>query len=221
MRRRLAGWLCVVLLAGCSGIPFQKTAYVPLETADPLTAVERFKMNSPDSIQLLNTIVFQYNWMKFSGLGYIRVNTPEKTFAVVCINHMGVKLFELSGDEKGTVSGFALDEFTRKGDFSAIVGEDIKRIYFDQVPSSEAALVKEKYRIIFRQPSGAGITEYIFAGPDVNLTEKSYYEDDALVWRVSYYEYQSDEGKLYPRGIILKNYKYGYSFMVKLKEIRH
>ncbi|MFA6054224.1 MAG: hypothetical protein WC769_02495, partial [Thermodesulfovibrionales bacterium] len=116
---------------------------------------------------------------------------------------------------------FALDEFTKKGDFSAIVGEDIKRIYFDQIPSSEAAIVKEKYRIIFRQPSGAGIMEYIFAGPDVNLTEKSYYEDDALVWRVSYYEYQSDERKLYPRGIILKNYKYGYGFMVKLKEIQH
>jgi hypothetical protein len=221
MRQWLAGWLCLILLAGCGGVPFQKTVYVPLEIEDPQAAVERFKMNSPESFQLLNTIVFQYNWMKFSGLGYIRVNTPKKTFAVVCINHMGVKLFELSGDEKGTATIFALEEFTRKGDLPAVVGEDIKRIYFDQTPSSEAAIVKEKTRIIFRQPSGAGITEYIFAGAEVNLTEKSYYEDDALVWRVSYYEYQSDEGKLYPRGIILKNYKYGYGFMVKLKEIRH
>ncbi len=221
MRKRLAGLLCVFLLAGCGGVPFQKTDFVPLEKEDPLTAVGRFKMNSPDSFQLLNTIVFQYNWMKFSGLGYISVNTPEKTFAVVCINHMGVKLFELSGDEKGTITGFALEEFTKKGDFPLVVGEDIKRIYFDRIPSSEADLMKEKYRIIFRQPSGTGITEYIFAGTDVNLTEKNYYEDDALVWRVSYYEYQLDGGKLYPRGIILKNYKYGYSLTVKMKEIQH
>ncbi len=70
-----------------------------------------------------------------------------------------------------------------------------------------------------RQPWGSGIVEYIFAGADGYLVEKNYYEKDILNWRVSYYEYRQKDGKIYPRGIILKNYKYRYSLTVRLKEI--
>jgi outer membrane biogenesis lipoprotein LolB len=62
--------------------------------------------------------------------------------------------------------------------------------------------------------------EYIFAGAGGNLVEKNYYEDSALNWGISYYEYQEQDGRIYPRGIILKNYKYSYSLTVRLKEVR-
>ena len=221
MRHCLAGLLCIVFMAGCSSIPFQKTPYVPLESVDPLTAVEQFKKHSPEDFQLLNTIFFQYNWIKFSGIGYIHVNTTERTYTVVCINHMGVKLFEITGNNNGVISSFALEEFKKKGDFATVVGEDIKRIFFDLIPSSEAKQTNEKLQIIFQQPFGAGVLEHVFAGTDVNLIEKSYYEDNALIWTVSYYEYQQNNGKYYPQGIILKHHVYGYSLTVKLKEIQN
>ncbi len=186
----------------------------------PWALVEDFRKASPESFQIMNTIVFEYNWNKFSGIGYIYVDAGEKTFKAVCINHLGVKLFELSGDRSGTDPRFVLEQFSRKGNFADTVGEDIRRIYFDLTPSAEAQINKKKYQIIFREPAGTGVKEYIFAGAGGHLIEKNYYEENKLSWRVSYYEYRQKEGKIYPRGIIFNNYKYGYSLTVKLKEIQ-
>jgi hypothetical protein len=207
-------------LYGCAGIPFQKTSYVPMDSVDPQALVEGFRNSSPERFQIMNTIVFEHNWNKFSGIGYIYVDTGEKTFRVACINPMGVKLFELSGGKDGIDSHFVLEQFSREGNFAATVGEDIRRVYFDLTPSAGARIKKKKYQVIFREPAGKGVMEYVFAGAGGYLVEKNYYEENALNWGVSYYEYLQKEGKLYPRGIILNNYKYGYSLTVKLKEVR-
>ena len=218
--KQLVSGFFIAFIAGCSSIPFQETARVSLESADPGALLERFRNNSPESFRLLTTVVFQYNLDKLSGIGYMDINTREKAFTVACINAMGVKLFELSGDKDGTVSHFTLEELNKKGDFAAVIGEDIKRIYFDSAPSSGAKINRKKFKIIFDQPYGPGIMEYVFAGADGNMAEKKYYEDNILIWRVSFYEYRQKDGKIYPGGIILNNYKYGYSLTVRLKEIQ-
>ena len=212
--------LFLVCFYGCAGIPFQKTSDVPMDSVDPRALVEDFRNNSPERFQIINTIVFEYKWNKFSGIGYIYADTGEKAFRVACMNPMGVKLFELSGDKDGTDTHFVLEQFSKQGNFAATVGEDIRRVYFDLVPSAEARIKKKKYQIIFREPVGKGVMEYVFAGAGGYLVEKNYYEENALNWGVSYYEYQQKESKAYPRGIILNNYKYGYSLTVKLKEVR-
>ncbi|MEW6599914.1 MAG: hypothetical protein AB1499_03000 [Nitrospirota bacterium] len=213
-------FISALLLYGCSSVPFEKTVYVPLDAEDPWRIVERFNDESPASFQLINTIVFEYNWNKFSAIGYIYVDTGEKAFRVVCMNPMGVKLFELSGDKSGIVPHFVLQQFSEKGNFSGTVGEDIKRIYFDLAPSRAAHVKKKKYEIIFSEPAGAGTMEYVYAGAGGRLIEKKYYEGNALNWKISYYEYQLQNGRIYPRGIILSNYRYGYSLTVRLKEVQ-
>jgi hypothetical protein len=210
----------LLLITGCTSIPFHETPLVSLDTADTSAIVERFKADSPEEFQLLNTIVFEYQWRKFSGLGLVAVNMKDRTFSIACINQLGVNLFELTGNKDGVTTVFVMPEFTKQGDFGAAVGEDIKRIYFDLLPSSDAKIEREKYRIVFRQSTGLGRMEYIFAGPEGNLIEKNYYEDGATIWTVSYYEYTRNKGKLYPTGTILKNNKYGYRLIVKLKEIQ-
>jgi len=61
--------------------------------------------------------------------------------------------------------------------------------------------------------------EYEFAGIGLELVEKVYYENDEMIWRISYYEYREHNGKLYPHGIIMINYKYGYQLTVRQKEL--
>ncbi|OGW68666.1 MAG: hypothetical protein A3J72_09415 [Nitrospirae bacterium RIFCSPHIGHO2_02_FULL_40_19] len=220
MRIPFAMLILLVFSYGCSNIPFQKTSYVPLDSVDPWTIVRQFRNNSPENFQLVNTIVFQYSWNKFSGIGYIKGNIREKTFTVVCINPIGIKLFELSGNKYKVDSHFVLEQFSKKGDFAKAVGDDIRRIYFDTVPSSGAKIKKKKFQIVFTELLETGIVEYIFAGPGGYLVEKNYYEEGILNWKVSYYEYQQNNEKIYPAGIILKNYKYGYTLTIKLKEIQ-
>ena len=191
-----------------------------MDKADPPAIVERFGADSPEEFQLLNTIVFEFRWRKFSALGVAAVNTKERTFTLACINQMGVNLFELTGNKDGVTTVFAMPEFTKQGDFGGAVGEDIKRIYFDLLPSSDAKIDIREYRIIFRQFSGRGLIEYVFAGAEGALIEKNYYEDGTAVWSVSYYEYTRNKGKLFPTGTILNNIRHGYRLIVKLREIQ-
>ena len=60
----------------------------------------------------------------------------------------------------------------------------------------------------------------MFAGEPTDLRTKTYYEDNRVVWRVSYYDYLLKDGKQFPLGIILQNYRHGYRLIVRQKEIR-
>jgi hypothetical protein len=136
------------------------------------------------------------------------------------MNPVGIKLFELTGNRKEVRSSFVLNELLQRGDLPQAVGEDIRRIYFDLVPLAQAKIKKDKYRIIFSQPSGAGQMEYIFAGRNHWLIEKHYSEKNRKLWSVFYYDYLMDKGKLYPSALILKHHRFGYNLIIRLKEIR-
>ena len=209
----------VVLATGCTHIPFQETERVSFETADPADVPEQFKANIPETFQLLNSVVFEYSWNTFMAIGYIDINRQNEMFKVVCLNPMGVQLFELSGDRNTIVTHNAMPALMKYGDLPTAVGTDIRRIYFDLVPSGKARIWKSKYKINYWQPYGTGVMEYEFAGKGRELVEKVYYENDEIIWRVSYYEYREQNGKLYPQGIIMINYKYGYQLTVRQKEL--
>jgi len=217
MLRSLA--VIMLLVAGCASAPFPDTPLVPLESADPQGAVERFRSGNAENFQLLNTIVFESTWFTFSGIGYLEVNAKDHSYKVACMNHMGVKLFEISGDRDGVLSQSAIGPLADQGDIGRAVGEDIMRVYFDQVPLAQARIVNRKDRLVFRQPSGEGALEYVFAGEPAVLRTKTYYEDNRAVWRVSYYDYQVKDGKYFPKGIVLQNYPHGYRLIVRQKEI--
>ena len=193
---------------------------VPLERSDPRAVVERFGNGNAEKYQLLNTIVFEYTWFTFAGIGYLDINTADRTYTVACMNHMGVKLFEVTGNRDGIISQSAIGPLADKGDIGRAVGDDIMRVYFDLVPSSQARVQQKKNRLIFRQPSDAGALEYLFAGEPTDLRTKTYYEDNRVVWRISYYDYLQQDGKRFPRGIVLQNYRHGYRLIVRQKEIR-
>jgi hypothetical protein len=99
------------------------------------------------------------------------------------------------------------------------VGNDIRRMYLDLVPATDASHWRGRDAVTFRQSAGEGQLEFLFAGEQRYLVEKRYYEQSELVWRVSYYEYLEQNGKIYPRGIILVNYRYGYQLTVRHKEL--
>ena len=219
MKRLLLLIACCWLLSGCASVPFQETTRVPLTGSDPRGAVAQFQSKVPEQFQLVNTVEFEYLWRSFLGMGYLDVDRRAGTFKVVCMNPIGVPLFQLSGDRTSLESGGALLQLPEFKELPATVGNDIRRMYFDLVPSADAYSFKGKYEMGFRQESGAGALEYTYAGAERDLVEKAYYQDGALKWRVSYYEYREAGGKRYPQGIVLANYQYGYRLIVRQKEL--
>jgi len=219
MIRQTIVLMFLLIAAGCAPIPFQKTAPAPLAAADAPTVLERFKARMPDSFQLLTTVVFEYNWRTFAGIGTVQIHYVDQTFRVACMNPMGVKLFELSGDRGSVTTQYSIADFSKYGNVSAAVGSDIRKIYFDLVPGPGATVCTRTYRHVYRQPSGEGTLEYVFAGSAGDLIEKNYYGDDGIVWRVSYYEYRDQDGKRWPQGIVLMHYQYGYRLTIRQKEL--
>jgi hypothetical protein len=209
----------LLLTAGCEHVPFQETERVSFATADPRSVIAEFKASSPDTFQLLTSVVFEYSLKSFMGIGYIDINRQDSTFKVVCLNPLGVQLFELSGDRNAIVTHGVLPALMEYGDLPTAVGNDIRRVYFDLVPSGTARSAQSAHSISFSQPYGSGKMEYTFAGKGRELVEKAYYENELLVWRISYYEYREQNGKQYPQGIILINYKHGYQLTVRQKEL--
>ncbi len=207
------------VLASCSTAPFRDTVFVPLPQENPRAIVERFQQDIPEHLRVLNTAVFKVYGREFTSMGVVDIDSENRLFKVVCLNPMGVKLFELSGDREKTTTHYAIAVLAQRGDIAAAVGTDIRRIFFDLVPSPSSRIWKRKYRISFYQPFGSGNLEYVFAGKDGDLIEKNYYEDGGIVWQASYYEYQKWNGKRIPYGIVFVNYRYGYRLIVKVKEI--
>jgi hypothetical protein len=212
------GTFLLLLIAGCSSVPFQPTVLVPLEAGDPWNVVQRFQERTPQRYQLLNTVVFEYNFRKFSGIGTVQVDSVSGVFHAAGLNPMGVKLFELSGDGRSVTSHHAMETLTQYGDIAAAVGNDIRRIYFDLVPGREALVRKRTNKLVFRQRAGSGFLEFLFGGAAGELIEKKYSDENGIRWRVSYYEYRDQQGKRLPQGVVFKNYEFGYQLTVRNKE---
>ncbi len=215
--------LCFCLagvLSGCAAtVPFNEAVPIAFDRVDPAQLVSVFSASVPDRFHLLSSIVFEYNWYTVAGLGYLEMNTQDRSYKVLCMNHLGVKLFEFAGDRNGLTSQYAIEPLARRGNIAATVGEDIKRIYLDLVPAPDARFILRKQSALFRQRSGDGSLEYEFSGEGMHLTGKTYREDHRAVWRVSYYEYRQQNGRFYPMGIVFSNFRYGYRLIVRQKEI--
>lgn len=219
-RLLLAFLLGAALLTGCARVPFRATPPVGMDAVDPRQLLERQQRELPEQFQLLHSVVFDYRWRSMTGIGLVEIDRPAQTFRIVCLNPMGVKLFELSGDALRTEAHFVLPPLLEHGgDFAATIGNDLRRIYFDVTPAADAAFIRRREALLFRQPFEGGTLEHVFAGAQGDLVEKNWYDAaDDLVWRVSYYEYRTDNGKRSPQGIVLVNYRHGYRLTVRPKE---
>lgn len=201
-------------------MPFRHTNYVSFAGTDPQALRKSFAEKLPAEFEVLNSAIFRYRQMHFSALGVTRVDTDKLILMSAGFNHLGVLLFDLTLDNDKIESRYIFPEFTKRGDFAAVMLKDVKSVYFDRVPDASSEVRREKDKIIFCKKTEGKRLEYVFSGEGYFLAEKNYYEESRLVWGVSYYEYLSENGKIYPRNILLRNRKYGYDLIIKLKEIR-
>lgn len=217
--RLLAALLSLaVILAGCAEMPFRKSDSVAISGIDNKQLLERFKANLPETVSSLNSVVFDYAGITFLGLGFVEIDRSKGTFRVICLNPMGVKLFDLSGDRNSTTTNFAIEPIARYGEIGAAVAADIRRIYFDLLPPSDTEPRRGEYRVIYGSSIPDGFQELIFAGVEGDLVEKRFYYDQFISWQVTYHDYLNIGGKRYPQGIVLTNYRDGYQLVIREKE---
>ena len=212
--------LALGLATGCRTVPFAVEPRVPVEGCCPDDLRARFAVCLPPRFQSTSSVMFDYRWHSLVTLGYATVSVPENSFAAVCLTPLGVKLFEVKGSGPATEFQSVLPEFTQHPEFGQAVGEDIRHVYLDPAPGPEAEVRREKCAVVFTQPQAGGYVEYVFGGRQCLLLEKRCYQGGHLVWEIGFYEYGEHEGKLFPHGVVLRNHRYGYSLILRTKDVR-
>lgn len=208
----------LLLLAGCAELPFSRDEQVLQEGKNPAAVVDHFRSAVAEKFNGFNSIVFEFAGQKFLGIGFIEIDRRERSFRVICLNPMGVKLFDLSGDDRGTTMNFAIEPLAKQGDIAAAVAHDIRRIYFDLVPADNATPRVGNFHVVYGGGTPGGYQEHLFAGSSGDLVEKRQYDEGLISWSVGYFDYREKEGKRAPRGIVITDYAKGYQLTIREKE---
>jgi outer membrane biogenesis lipoprotein LolB len=209
--------LASLLLAGCAGLPCHRSEPVSLEGRGPAEIVAQAAAATPAKLNQFNSIVFEFAGQKFLGIGFMEIDRQERSFRVICLNPMGVKLFDLSGNDNGTTMNFAIEPLARAGDIATAVGNDIRRIYFDLTPRANATPRPGKHRLTYGGGVATGYQEHLFAGTG-DLVEKRLYDDQLISWQVTYHDYREKGGKRSPGTIVFTDYRNGYQLTIREKE---
>ena len=212
-------FLALMILCGCSFVPFEKTKYVLINDVKPEDILRKHIALTPTSFKIVNTVIFQYRTRKFLSLGYLSVDMNEKAFELAGMNSLGIKLIEIAAKNKEVTVNNVIEEIAKRGNITKVLVKDIYRIYFGQMPINKAQVNVGDKEVVFIQTDDAGKTEYVFAGKDNHLIEKAHYQGKKKVWSVQYFEYMHKDGKVYPKGIVYKNHLHKYKLIINTKEI--
>ncbi len=197
---------------------------MPPGDVEPDSVVARFDERLPSAFETENTIIFRFFRNEIAALGYARVDREAGSFEIVCVNHMGVMLFHIAGDEDGNHLRYAMPEFKEHPEFVDALGEDVRRVYFDLSPAEPAGARLRRDRITYRRDRNGTSDRFVFGGEENLLIEKSERTRWRTLWKVNYYEYfqvSGDERQdyVFPRGIMLHNRRYRYRLIIRTRSV--
>lgn len=221
-QKRIIFPLLVILLwlTGCASVPFKETPLTPLpEELSPEKTRQEFKDRLPNRFTSEETLIFSFLWRELAVLGYSNIDRREETFEVMALNHLGIQLFYITGDRANVKLQYAIPEFAEQPELIDAIGNDIRRVYFNMIPDSEAEPTIYHNRLVFSQKMNGGTLQHVFGGKKLNLIEKKFRRGLSRKWEVKYYEYAPLDNFNFPRGIILRNRDHGYRLIIKIRDI--
>ena len=209
--------LLLCLMAGCADGPFVRKPMPVLQNPDPQAIRKDFEANTPKRLLTDDTVIIDSIIGKMAGLGCLKVDRDAGTFELLCMNHMGVQLFYLGGDRKQTTIHYAVPPLLERKEILLAMAQDIRRMYFDLVPDPADSTVIGSRNVRYIDNQRFGELVYEFGGEDRALVEKSFISHHRTIWRVRYYDFTPAPNArgLHPRGMVLDNYQYHYTIVVK------
>ncbi len=224
-------FLILFFFNGCTSVaPFKEVKLVSVADIDPIAVKDNFEKRISFECQIVESVLFKYYWREFYSLGYLNLDLNKNSFSLVALDPAGVRLFQLTDNNKKVEYSTPIEVLEKLTPYVKYIAEDIRNIYFDNIPSKTSSILKKDNEIIFYDLKGCEKVEYIFGGTNENLLEKKllkkrswfwrlFLSEYCSVWSVNYYGYELKGEKLYPKNIFYKNNKLGYDITIRLKEI--
>jgi hypothetical protein len=182
--------------------------------------VEEFDAMVGQQFELLQSVVFSFFGKGFTGLGYLSVDPQSEKYALTCMTPSGITLFSIEGAGDEVKAQFSVPGFEKHGDqIARSLARDLRRIYLDWTPPADASIKQKKTKLIFKSKSDGETIQHTYSGTRHLLTEKRFSKGWKTRCVVRYYDYETINGKLFPKGIILHNKRFHYRMTLRLKEV--
>lgn len=210
----IIGFLC----ASCTTVPpFEEEPLVPINLT-PLEIRQNADKLYPHRFKVLSSVTFKYFGHSMSAMGLTIIDEESGDYSVILLNPMGIKIFELVVENDKVKSLYAIEDIHRMGGDITIIGEDIKRAYFQRVPSLRSTVSCAETLVTFSENIDEGTLNHVFGGENFDLREKILEKNGEKLWSVRYYDYREKNNESHPFGIYLENYDHGYQLIIRLKE---
>lgn len=200
---RLLTGILLLLLAACASVPFassELTPTTPLTTAELSSALWS---SGSGNFLIRQSALFELKGMKIPITGIMKLDLKAKVARLVGMNDMGVKLYDISVDRTSSRSNFIIPNLASYPGFAEAVAVSVRRIFLDPEPAPGDTLVRTADTYLLSRANVSGDTiRFTIGGAERQLLEKTF-RGPAESWRVRYYQYQQNQGQLFPGGIVL------------------
>ena len=217
MERGVKGWWALVLLlAGCAAQPFAREELPVLQNPDPQAIRQSFAASIPAKFVSDDTIVVSVPFHSdMAFLTVMRADRAAGKFEIAALNLTGIKLFDITSDPSGSKILYAVPPLEQHKDILLMTAAAIREMFLDLTPAADAKVKVAKTQVQYVD----GKLVYRIGGNPAVLLEK---KEDGLLgykWRVQYFRYASDSGRLYPRGLVMDNGTYHYRIVMKNRDM--
>lgn len=221
MNRLLMPLIGVVLLlmSACATVPFAPTELTP---TTPRTAAElsaRLWSSGSGSLMIRQSALFELEGMRIPIAGVMKLDLTSKSARLVGMNDMGVKLYDISVNAASSQAHFVIPDLARYPGFAEAVAVSVRRIFLAPEPAPGDMLQRTPTSyLLTRKTAVEGTLSFTFGGAEAQLLEKLY-RGAAESWRVRYYQYRRQQGRIFPGGIVLDDNRAGYRLTLWIESV--
>jgi hypothetical protein len=215
---RLILAVLLLILAGCSELPFRPTQLVPVTPRTQGELSGGMWSSGKGPLLIRQSALFELRGMQVPLAGIMKLDTAAGSARLVGMNDMGVKLYDISVDRSTSHANFVVPDLARYPGFADAVAASVRRIFLDPVPAGDDALTLKSKSYLLTRESPEGKASFTFGGVDAQLLEKTF-EGKNQSWRVGYYQYQRSGGLLFPGGIVLTDQRAGYRLTLWIESV--
>lgn len=209
----------LLLVSACATVQFAPTELIPTVPRSAASLSGGQWSAGTGSILIRQSALFEFDGMRVPVAGIMKLDRTAKIARLVGMNDMGVKLYDISVDAVSSQAHFVLPDLARYPGFAEAVAVSVRRIYLSHEPAPKDTLERTRTSyILTREIGNEGSIRFTFGGADAQLLEKTF-RGPAESWRVRYYQYQRQQGQIFPGGIILDDDRAGYRLTLWIESV--
>ncbi len=210
--------LLFFVTSACSTVPFVPTELTQAPPRSATELVDGLWNSGSGSVLIRQSALFELQGMRVPIAGIMKLDLAARSARLVGMNDMGVKLYDISVDSTTSQTNFVVPDLARYPGFAEAVAVSVRRIFLEPVPTKEDALTLTRTSYQLTRQSGDSTISFLLGGEYAQLLEKICRAKEGS-WRVRYYQYQQQQGRLFPGGIVLDDDQAGYRLTLWIESV--